>query len=396
MIPYSRQSITQDDINAVVNALKGDILTAGNLVDEFENALSSYVGTKHAVVLNSATSALHALYLAIGLKEGYEILTTPITFAATSNAALMTGANVRFADIKFNGNIDPEKVSKAITPQTKAIVGVDLGGTPIDIEPLYKIAKDNGIALLNDASHALGSSYGDEVATWARQNGLCQLTQNDKNPKVGSLALASVFSFHPIKPITTLEGGAVLTNDDDIADKVRLLRSHGITKRTAWDSQMSVLGYNYRLSDVACALGLSQLSRLDEMVKRRNEIASFYDKEFKNNPYFSTPKLKATEISSRHLYPILLHPHMHCAKQELYDRLKEQGIITQVHYKPTYKFDLYKEKYADIELKNAEEFYKSELSIPCHQAMSDEEAKLVSDTLLRLCKDLDTSGCKLR
>lgn len=396
MIPYSRQSINESDINAVISALKGDILTSGEIVDKFEAALAKYVGTKHAVVLNSATSALHALYLAIGLKSGDEIVTTPITFAATANAALMTGADVRWADVKFNGNIDPQKISAAITPRTKAIVAVDLGGAPVDIVPLYELAKKHGIALLNDASHALGSIYGDEAAAWARQNSLYRAEKSEKNPKVGSLALASVFSFHPIKPITTLEGGAVLTNDDDIAAKVRLLRSHGITKRTAWDSQMQSLGYNYRLSDVACALGLSQLGRLDEMIARRNEIADFYDDKFKNNPYFSTPALKAGETSSRHLYPLLLHPHMHCAKQELYDRLKAHGIITQVHYKPTYKFELYQQKYGKIELKNAEEFYKAELSIPCHQGMSDDDTEIVASTVLELCQELDTSGCKIR
>lgn len=399
MIPYSRQSITQDDIDAVSEALKGDILTGGEITERFESALANYVGVKHAVVLNSATSALHALYLACDIGADDEIITTPITFAATANAALMCGADVRFSDIKFNGNLDPKKIAQAISPRTKAIVAVDLGGTPIDIKDLSEIAQKHGIPLLNDASHALGSRYSDDDSAWALKNNINNnsIYNNvlEQNLKVGSLAKASVFSFHPIKPITTLEGGAVVTNDDDIAQKVRLIRSHGIQRKSAWDSEMSVLGYNYRLSDVACALGLSQLSRLDEAIKRRNEIAAFYDDKFKANPYFSTISLANGVTSSRHLYSVLLHPSMHCAKEELYYRLKELGIITQVHYKPTYKFKLYQDKYGVQELKNTEEFYKAELSIPCHQLMSNDEASFVAQSLLKICKELDTSSCRV-
>lgn len=381
MIPYSKQTIDEDDIKAVSQALQEDILTCGQTVDKFEEELAKYVGVKHAVALNSATSALHALYLAIGLQKGDEIITTPITFAATSNAALMCGADVKFADVKFDGNIDPKQVKNLITPNTKAIVGVDFGGKPINIQALRQIANENKIALIDDASHALGSIYGGENA----------------GKKVGSMADASVFSFHPIKPITTLEGGAVVTDNDKIAQKVKLIRSHGISKKQLWDSDMHLLGYNYRLSDVACALGLNQLKKLDSFIKRRNEIAAYYDERFKNNKYFSIIKIgddkNYGERSSRHLYPILLHPNLYCYKQDFFQDLQKANIGVQVHYKPTYKFSFYQQKYGQINLKNAEEFYKAELSMPCHQNMSDNEAKYVADTLLSILDDFN--GCRL-
>lgn len=397
MIKYSTQSINEADIAAVSAALKGENLTGGELVSKFEKALALYVGVRHAVVLNSATSALHALYLACGIGKGDEIITTPITFAATANAALMTGADVRFSDIKFNGNIDPKSAQSLINERTKAIVAVDFGGLPTDASELKEICQKAGILFLNDASHALGSIYGGELA----------------GKMVGSAANASVFSFHAIKPITTLEGGAVLSDDDEIAKKVRLFRSHGIVKKSAWDSQMSVLGYNYRLSDVACALGISQLKRIESFIQRRNEIALYYNERFKSHPLFSTISVRSSlkdwggetnsikfnpEIlvarSSRHLYPVLLHSSLHCAKQDIFEELHRLGIGVQVHYKPVYKFELYKKRYGDMALKNAEEFYKAELSLPCHQAMSDDDAKFVADSFLKVL-DKYSKGCKM-
>lgn len=393
MIRYSEQSINETDIEAVIKALKAQMLTGGDSVKNFETALAKYIGVKHAVVLNSATSALHAMYLACGIGKDDEIITSPITFAATANAALMCGADVKFADINFDGNIDPEAAKALITPRTKAIVAVDFAGLPVKAARLKQICDEAGILFLNDASHALGSHYGGELG----------------GDMVGSVAKASVFSFHAIKPITTFEGGAVVTNDDEIAHKVRLIRSHGIEKRSAWDSQMSLLGYNYRLSDVASALGISQLKRLEDFIQRRNEIAVFYNEKFKSNPYFSPisvgkaqprewtgePNSLKFDIenlvaqrSSRHLYPILLHHELYCQKQDIYDELHKAGIGVQVHYKPVYKFNLYKEKYGDMALKNAEEFYKAELSIPCHQNMSDDDASYVANTLLQVCQKL--------
>lgn len=371
MIPYSRQQITSDDITAVTEALKGDFLTGGARVDEFETALQNYTGIKHVIVMNSATSALHVGYLALGLKAGDEVITTPITFAATANASLMCGANVKFCDVKFDGNINEKKLSELIGPKTKVITPVDFGGNGVEIEEIIKIAKKHGIKVLDDASHALGSEI--------------------NSVKIGNHADATVFSFHAIKPITTFEGGALATNDDEIARLARLYRSHGISKKRLWDSDMSHLGYNYRLSDVACALGTSQLKRLDEMIEVREKIAKFYDEKFEKNPYFSTIKIAENKKSARHLYPILLFSNFWCAKEDIFEELHRRGIGVQVHYKPTYQFSFYKQIYGEMALKVAEDFYRAELSLPCHQSMSMQDTRFVATNLLEVLAKFDTS-----
>ncbi|PPB74307.1 UDP-4-amino-4,6-dideoxy-N-acetyl-beta-L-altrosamine transaminase [Campylobacter hyointestinalis] len=358
---YSRQSIDDDDIRAVVEVLKSDIITCGKKVDEFEKALCDYTGAKFAVAMNSATSALHAGYLALGLESGDEVITTPITFAATANAALMCGGVVKFADILPNGNIDPKSVEKLITTKTKVITPVDFGGLPVDMETLNLIAKKYNLKVLDDASHALGSSINSR--------------------KIGTFGDASIFSFHAVKPITTFEGGALLTNDEETATKARLLRSHGIIKKTAWNSDMTTLGYNYRLSDVACALGISQLKKLDIFIAKRDAIAKFYDEAFEKSPYLSTIKIPTNITSSHHLYPVLLFRDFWCDKESIYEELRGEGIGVQVHYKPTYQFSFYKNLYGEISLPNAEDFYRAELSLPCHQLMSIEDAKFVVEKL---------------
>lgn len=364
MIPYSRQLIDGNDISAVLDALKDDIITCGRRVDEFEKAICDYIGVKYAVVMNSATSALHVGYLCLGLKKGDEIITTPITFAATSNAALMCGGDVKFCDIKFDGNIDENKIENLISPKTKVITPVDFGGNVVEMDKILDIAKKYNIKVLDDASHAFGS----------------QINGN----KVGSKADISIFSFHAIKPITTFEGGCLCTNDENIANLARLYRSHGISKKQAWNSEMNLLGYNYRLSDVACALGLSQLKKLDNMLQKREDIAKFYDEKFENSKFFTTIKIPQNKKSTRHLYPILLNQNLWCHKQDIYEELHKAGIGVQVHYKPTYEFDFYKKRYGEIKLKNADEFYKSELSIPCHQMMSMDDAKFVASKIYEI------------
>lgn len=367
MIAYSKQQITNSDIAAVCEAMQAEILTGGDKVAKFEEAICEYVGVKHAVVMNSATSALHVGYLALGIKENDEVITTPLTFAATANAALMAGAKVKFCDIKFDGNINENKLSELITSKTKVIAPVDFGGNSVNIIEIMKIARVKGIKVLDDASHALGSAI--------------------EGVKVGCHADASVFSFHAIKPITTFEGGALVTNDDEIAKKARLYRSHGISKTELWHSDMSLLGYNYRLSDVACALGLNQLKRLDEMIEIRENIAKFYDERFDKNPYFSLIKIPENKKSSRHLYPILLFSNLWNSKEEIFKELHLRGVGVQVHYKPTYQFSFYTKLYGEIELKTAEDFYKAELSLPCHQSMSMDDAKFVADTLLEVLSE---------
>ncbi|EAC2164272.1 UDP-4-amino-4,6-dideoxy-N-acetyl-beta-L-altrosamine transaminase [Campylobacter coli] len=375
MITYSHQNIDQSDIDTLTEALKDEILTGGKKVDEFEEALCEYIGVKHACVLNSATSALHLAYTALDIKEKI-VLTTPLTFAATANAALIAGAKVEFIDIKNDGNIDENKLEARLLKDSKnigAISVVDFGGNSVEIDEISSLAKKYNIPLIDDASHALGSGY--------------------KGKKVGSMADLSIFSFHPVKPITTFEGGAVVSNNKELISKIKLLRSHGIIKKRLWDSDMIELGYNYRLSDVACALGINQLKKLDHNLEKREEIASFYDKEFEKNPYFSTIKIKDYKKSSRHLYPILLFPEFYCQKEELFESLLHTGIGVQVHYKPTYEFSFYKKLLGEIRLQNADNFYKAELSIPCHQEMNLKDAKFVKDTLFSILEKVKKGYC---
>ncbi len=365
MISYSKQSINQDDINAVIETLQSDFLTGGENVEEFEKALSDYLDMRYVCVLNSATSALHATYSSIDLDKDDEIITTPLTFAATSNAALMLGVKPIFCDIKYDGNIDEEKIESLITEKTKAVVPVDFGGNPVAIKKIREICDRHNLWLIQDSSHALGSEIFGK--------------------KVGFFADAAIFSFHAIKPITTCgEGGAIATNNKDLYEKAKLLRSHGIVKKQAWNSDMIALGYNYRLSDVASALGVSQLKRLDIFIEKRAEIARFYDESFQSNPYFFPIKIASNAKSSYHLYPITLDRDLWCSKEDIFNALHEKGIGVQVHYKPTYQFSYYKELFGEMTLHNCEEFYKSELSLPCHQEMSLEDAKFVSETLLKV------------
>ncbi len=367
MINYSRQSIDNDDIEAVVQALKSDFITGGKRVEEFEEALCRYVGTKYAVAMNSATSSLHVAYLCAELKKDDEIITTPLTFMATSNAALMVGAKPVFCDVKSDANIDENKIESLISPKTKAIVPVDFGGKPVEIQKIKSICKKHNLLLIEDSCHALGSEF------------------NGK--KVGIDADIAIFSFHAIKPITTCgEGGALVTNSKEIYKRAKLLRSHAIEKKRVWNSDAFELGYNYRMSDISASLGISQLKKLDRFIEKREQIAKFYDKTFKGNPYFYTQKLPAHIKSSYHLYPIFLDRSLWCAKEEIYEELHKRGIGVQVHYKPVYQFSLYKNLFKEQKLHNAEEVYKSELSIPCHQEMSLEDAKFVAINLMDVLK----------
>lgn len=362
MIPYSCQQIDQQDIDAVISALQGSHLTQGTKVDAFEEALAEYLGVRHVCVLNSATSALLAVYDAFGLGEGDHFLTTPITFAATANMGVHLGAKPLFCPIKPDGNLDEIELESHLTEASKVIVPVDFGGNPVRMDSLMTFALKHGLKVIGDASHALGSRY--------------------KGEKVGSQADAAVFSFHAIKPITTMEGGAVATDDSDIDAHVRLFRSHGIIKKQLWNSDMVGMGFNYRLSDVACALGISQLGKLDRFLEIRNTIADIYDKRFAGNPYFLTISIPEGSFSTRHLYPILLDRSLWCPKEEIFQSLREAGIGVQVHYRPIYQFSFYKKMFGDMRVESAEDFYRAELSIPCHQGMNESDAHRVADTLL--------------
>jgi len=373
MLSYSTQLIEQDDIDVVVEVLKSPFLAQGPKVLQFEKDLCEYTGVKYAVTFNSATSALHGAYSICGITKDDEIITTPISFVATSNMFVSLGAEPIWCDVKLDGNIDETKIEKLITPKTKAIVVVDFAGKPVAFTKIQALADKHNLLLIDDASHALGSSV------------------NGK--KIGSFADMSIFSFHAIKPITTSEGGAVLTDNEEYAKALRLFRSHGIVKKEFWNSDMVSMGYNLRMTEVAAALGSSQLKKLDSFIVKRNEISDYFDKRFQSEKLFFTQKLEKNTISSRHLYPLILNPEFHCQKEDIFQELQKKGLGVQVHYKPIYQNSFYKEKFGTISLPVANDFYHSELSIPCNQTMSMDDAKYVADTVLEVLKKYNNRGC---
>lgn len=373
MLPYSTQLIDEDDIDAVIEVLKSPTLVQDKKVEEFEQALCSYTGAKHAIAFNSATTALFSAYISCGIGIDDEVITSPISFVATSNMFVALGARPLWCDVKLDGNIDERFIEKLITSKTKAIVCVDFAGKPVESKTINEIAKKHNLLVIDDASHALGSSA--------------------EGKKVGTLADMTIFSFHAIKPITTSEGGAVLTNSDEYAAKLRLIRSHGMVKGSLWNSDMSTMGYNFRMTEVAAALGISQLKKLDFFLKIRNEIASYYDERFKNEKLFATVKLENGLKSSRHLYPIILSPELHCKKEEIYKELHECGYGVQIHYKPIYQNSFYVKKFGTVFLPVTEDFYRSEISIPCHQKMSLDDARIFADKFLEIISKYSYRGC---
>ncbi len=364
MISYSTQCIEDDDIAGVVEVLKSSYLTQGQKVAKFEEELCKYTDAKYAITFNSATTALFGAYSVAGITEGDEIITSPISFVATSNMFVTLGAKPIWCDVKLDGNIDENRIEKLITEKTKAIVPIHFGGKPVEIEKINNIAKKHNLLVIEDAAHALGSSIDGK--------------------KIGSFSDMTIFSFHAIKPITTTEGGAVLTDDEEFAKQLRLIRSNGMVKKQLWNSDMVSMGYNFRMSEVGGSLGLTQLKKLDGFIKTREEIARYYDKRFKDEKLFITTKIKENTISSRHLYPIILNPELQCPKEDIFKELQERDLGVQVHYKPIYQNSFYKEKFGNVSLKVANDFYRSEISLPCHQKMSMDDAKFVADTFLEV------------
>jgi len=369
-LPYGKQTIDDADINAVIETLKSDFITQGPKIDEFEKALAKYCGAKYAVAFNSGTSALHGAYFAFDLKKGDEMITSPNTFVASSNAALYLGANVKFGDVeKDTGNIDVSKIET--DDNTKLITPVHYSGNPVDLKELSEI--DN-VKIIEDGAHALGAKY------------------NGK--KIGSLTYSemAMFSFHPVKHITTGEGGIIVTNDEEYYERLQLFRSHGITKNNLvneshgdWYYEMHELGFNYRITDIQCALGLSQLKKLDSFVKSRKKIASVYNEIFEDNPYFDVTIEKEGCESAYHLYPILLNDELAKHKKEIFSKLRANGLGVQVHYIPVYKQPYYQKLGFDDKLcPVCEEYYKKELSIPMYPTLTDEDIEFVKDTLYKV------------
>ena len=379
-IPYGKQWIGEEDIEEVVKVLKSDFITQGPKVKEFEEKLAEFTGAKYAVVFNSGTSALHAAYFAPGLSAGDEFITTPLTFAATSNAGLFLGAKPVFSDVEEDtGNLNVELVEKKITSRTKLIVPVHYAGHPCDMGRIKEIADKYGLFIVEDACHALGAKY--------------------RNSRVGSCEYSdmTVFSFHPVKHITTGEGGAVLTNREDLYEKLLMFRSHGITKDEKkflkekegdWYYEMQFLGFNYRMTDIQAALGISQLKKLEKFIERRRKIVEIYNKAFEDNPYFDTPVEKDYAYHSYHLYPIRLKDNYKDKRKEIFQLLRKKGLGVQVHYIPVYWHPYYRELgYRKGECPVAEEFYEKEISLPLYPAM-DNDIYYVIETLFEILKKI--------
>lgn len=377
-LPYGKQTIDDEDIEEVVNTLKSSLITQGPKIDEFEKDIAKYCGAKYAVAFNSGTSALHGAYFALGIGKGDEVITSPNTFVATSNAALYLGADVNFGDVELEtGNLDPSKIE--ISDETKLISPVHYSGQPVDLKEFSEIAEDNDVKLFEDGAHALGAKYN------------CK--------KIGSLTYSemAMFSFHPVKHITTGEGGIIVTNDEEYYERLKLFRSHGITKSNLvneshgdWYYEMQELGFNYRITDIQCALGISQLKKLDLFIKSRRNIAKTYDEIFEDNPYFDVINEKENRESAYHLYPILLKDKFINNKSEIFAKLRQEGIGVQVHYIPVYKQPYYQNLGFGKELcPICEEFYKKEISIPMYPTLTDEDIEFVKDKLFKVISEFD-------
>ncbi len=362
---YSEPCLDEEDKKAVLEVLNSKQLTQGKRSLLFEEALCEFLGVKHALVFNSATSALLTLYRNFSdfNADCNEIITTPISFVATANMLLESGYKPVFARIKNDGNIDELALEKLITKKTKAIVSVDYAGKSVEIESIQKLCKKHSLSFLSDSSHALGSEY--------------------QNKKVGGFALASVFSFHAIKPITTAEGGAVVTNNSELHEKMKLFRSHGMLKKDFFEGEVKSVGYNFRLNEIQSALGLSQLKKAPFLMQKREEIALVYDRIFKDNPYFTPLHPLLKDKSSNHLYPILMRQKFFTCKKLILENLHKLGILAQVHYKPIYQYQLYQQLFNTAPLKSAEDFYRAEISLPCHANLNLESVQNIAHGVLK-------------
>lgn len=378
LIPYAAQSIDNDDIQAVVNALKSQHLTQGPLVSRFEEKLAEYCGAKYAVAVSNGTAALHLASLAAGIKSGDEVITSPITFVASANCVLYCGGTPVFADICPNtANIDPREIKKKITSKTKAIIPVHFAGQACDLIKIRSIARKNKLVVIEDASHALGASY--------------------RGSKIGSCRYSDMttFSFHAIKTITTGEGGAILTNNKNYYRKLQLLRTHGITKDEKflennpgpWYYEMTDLGFNYRLTDFQCALGLSQLKKADAFLRRRRNIARKYDRVFAGLPNLKFLEVEDPRSCAYHLYVVMANfDKLGLSRGQVMAKLKAAGVGTQVHYIPVYKHPHYRKNIVNKSdrFPCSEAYYGSALSLPLYPKMSEVEVERVINRVVEL------------
>ena len=390
LLPYGRQSLDDADIQAVVEVLKSDWLTTGPKVGEFEERFAAWVGARHAVSFSSGTAALHGAAFAAGLEAGDEAITTPMTFCATANCILYQGATPVFADVSPDTlNLDPKEVSKRVSARTKAIFAVDYAGHPAALDELGELAETQvpqgrSPLLIEDACHALGAEY--------------------RGKRVGGIADMTVFSFHPVKHLTTGEGGMVTTNDARLAETLRRFRNHGISSEARqrqeagqWFYEMVLLGFNYRLTEIACALGLSQLERLDANVARRREIAAQYGEAFRDLPAIVIPAVREDVNPAWHLYPIRLKLEMLAVgRGEIFQALRAENIGVNVHYIPVHQHPYYRERSKSKEsYPVTEHAYERLIRLPMFHSMTVQDVEDVIHALLKVVTHYEGKGARL-
>lgn len=364
-IYYGKQCIDEDDISAVEETLRGRLITCGPRVTALEQKLGQIVGAEHVTVCSNGTAALHIACMALGIKPGDEVITTPITFAASANCVRYCGADVVFADINPDTyNIDPAEIEKNVTSRTKAVIAVDFTGQAVELDKILQICRKHGLYLIEDAAHSIGTKYNGRP--------------------VGNIADITTFSFHPVKTVTAGEGGAVSTNSDALYQKIELLRAHGITRDAEemskqpeghWYYEQIALGYNYRMTDFQAALLYSQLQKLDKFSQRRKEIVNYYNSQFEQMPEIVIQQEIPQSDTTRHLYIIQLNLEMlTCTRREFFDAMSAENVCCQVHYIPVYYFPYYQKLgYKKGLCPNAEKLYERIMSIPLFPAMTDKD-----------------------
>lgn len=374
-IPYGKQYIDADDIESVNEVLTSSYLTTGPKVDEFEKKLCKLTGAKYAVAISNGTAALHAACIAAGISKGDEVITTPITFAASANCILYCGGTPVFADINSDTwNIDPNKIEEKITDKTKAVIAVDFTGQAVQIKEIREICERNNLIFIEDAAHSIGTEY----------NGV----------PVGAHADLTTFSFHPVKTITCGEGGAILTNNEEYYKKMMLFRSHGITRDegllthipfSGYNEQIT-LGFNYRMTDFQASLGISQLKKLNQFSKRRKEIVNIYNEAFSLFPEIITQKEIEESDTTRHLYIIRINSKkLKVGRDDIYKALNAENVGLQVHYIPVYFHPYYQELgYQKGLCPNAEALYEEIMTIPLYYSMSDEDVESVIEAVKKV------------
>ena len=373
LLPYGRQSIDEDDIQAVVETLRSDWLTTGPNVAEFEEAFAEWVGARYAVSFSSGTAALHGAAFVAGLREGDEALTSPLTFVATANCVLYQRATPVFVDVCSDTlNLDPEQLECKISDKTRVILAVDYAGHPADFEAIVRIAGSRGLVVIEDACHALGAAY--------------------HGRRVGSVAHLTVFSFHPVKHLSTGEGGMVTTDDAGWAQMLRQFRNHGISsearERRGWQYEMVMLGFNYRLTDIACALGISQLTKIEANLARRREIAAQYAAALQGMPELLLPCVRADVDPAWHLYPIRLNlGRLPATREQIFRALRAENIGVNVHYIPVHLQPYYRGRfgYRGGEYPVAENAYEHLISLPMFHGMTDEDVGDVISAVEKVC-----------